>query len=235
MSDVKLAELKEKLFSGKESSQMPAIPELASYGSEGLAVLEEFITQRQGSQTAPTPIDGKLHQTLLGWTQGDVANQALDLANKFYRQGVLPLRSAKNVDYQELQELLAKGEFEAADKLTNLKLCEAANNTALQRGWLYFTDVRQIPNDDLQMINDLWVVYSEGKFGFSVQRKIWLSLGKNWEKLWRQIGWKKDGSFTRYPTEFSWNLTAPKGHLPLSNQLRGNKAIQALFAHPLWS
>ncbi len=214
---------------------MPAIPELASYGAAGLGILEEFISQRQRSQTDATPIDGKLHQTLLAWTAADSASAALNVADRFYAQGVLPLRSAKNIDYQELQNLLAKGEFEAADKLTNLKLCEAANNSALQRGWLYFTDVRQIPNDDLQMIDNLWLIYSEGKFGFSVQRKIWLSLGKNWEKLWFQIGWKKDGSFTRYPTEFTWNLTAPKGHLPLSNQLRGNKAIQALFAHPLWS
>lgn len=214
---------------------MPAIPELASYGAAGLAILVEFIAQRQGNQTAVSPIDGKLHQTLLAWDQDDSAHEAVNVAQRFYAQGVLPLRSEKNVDYQELQELLAKGEFEAADKLTNLKLCEAANSNALQRGWLYFTDVRQIPHVDLQMINDLWLIYSEGKFGFSVQRKIWLSLGKNWEKLWFQIGWKKDGSFTRYPTEFTWSLTAPKGHLPLSNQLRGNKVIQALFGHPLWS
>ena len=45
---------------------------------------------------------------------------------------------------------------------------------------------------------------------------------------------KKDGSFTRYPNEFIWSLDAPRGHLPLSNQLRGNKTMQAIFSHPAW-
>jgi GUN4-like len=49
-----------------------------------------------------------------------------------------------------------------------------------------------------------------------------------------KIGWKKDGSFTRYPNEFIWSLDAPRGHLPLSNQLRGNKTMQAIFSHPAW-
>jgi hypothetical protein len=81
----------------------------------------------------------------------------------------------------------------------------------------------------------LWLLHSEGKFGFSVQREIWLTVGKNWEKLWSKIGWKNGNAWTRYPNEFTWNLTAPKGHLPLSNQLRGVRVISSLLSHPAWT
>jgi len=136
--------------------------------------------------------------------------------------------------YKPLQELLVKQDFQAADLMTSLKMRELVGTEAVNRGWIYFTEIAQINNADLKTINDLWLEHSEGKFGFSVQRKIWLGLDKNWEKFWRQIGWKQNNKFTRYPTEFVWDLTAPKGHLPLSNQIRGNKTISSIFAHPLW-
>ncbi|PLZ94121.1 hypothetical protein CI594_16205, partial [Fischerella thermalis CCMEE 5196] len=44
----------------------------------------------------------------------------------------------------------------------------------------------------------------------------------------------KGNNWTRYPQEFTWDLSAPKGHLPLSNQLRGVRVIASIFAHPAW-
>jgi hypothetical protein len=228
--DTKLTTLKDKLFSGKEANQLPAITELATLGEEGLQVFDEFIQARKAANTDVTMIDGKIHQTLLQ----SVLPRAIEIAQTHYPNGVVTLKSEKEIDYQPIQVLLAKQDFEEADRVTSKKLCEAAGAAALARGWLYFTDAKSIPISDLQTINQLWLVYSEGKFGFSVQRKIWLSLGKGWEKFWLKIGWKKDGSFTRYPNEFIWSLDAPRGHLPLSNQLRGNKTMQAIFSHPAW-
>jgi hypothetical protein len=228
--DTKLTALKDKLFSGKEANQLPAIAELATLGEEGLQVFDEFIQARKAANTDVTMIDGKIHQTLLQ----SVLPRAIEIAQTHYPNGVVTLKSEKAIDYQPIQVLLAKQDFEEADRVTSKKLCEAAGAAALARGWLYFTDAKSIPISDLQTINQLWLVYSEGKFGFSVQRKIWLSLGKGWEKFWLKIGWKKDGSFTRYPNEFIWSLDAPRGHLPLSNQLRGNKTMQAIFSHPAW-
>ncbi|OIP77287.1 MAG: hypothetical protein AUK48_04325 [Oscillatoriales cyanobacterium CG2_30_44_21] len=228
--DTKLTALKDKLFSGKEVQQLPAIAEIVSLGEEGLQVLDEFIQTRKLASTEVSWIDGKIHQTLL---QSDLP-KAIALVQIHYPNGVVTLRSDKAIDYQQIQVLLAKQEFEEADRLTSKKLCEAASADALARGWLYFTEAKSIPINDLLTINQLWLVYSEGKFGFSVQRKIWLSVGKGWEKLWLKIGWKKAGSFTRYPNEFIWSIDAPRGHLPLSNQLRGNKTMQAIFSHPAW-
>jgi hypothetical protein len=232
--DTKLTALKDKLFSGKEANQLLAITELAnldqSLKEESLQILDEFIQSRKATNNEVTWIDGKIHQVLL---QCDLPS-AIALIAAHYPQGVVSLKSEKAIDYHLIQILLAKQDFEEADRLTSKKLCEAASADALARGWLYFTEVKAIPVSDLQTINQLWLVYSEGKFGFSVQRKIWLSLNKDWGKFWLKIGWKKDGSFTRYPNEFIWSLDAPRGHLPLSNQLRGNKTMQAVFLHPAW-
>jgi hypothetical protein len=145
------------------------------------------------------------------------------------------LLSEAGIDYTPLQQLLVEQNFQAADQLTLQKMCELAGSAAVQRKWIYFTEVEQFPITDLLTINHLWLTYSEGKFGFSTQREIWLSVGKNWEKFWSKIGWKNGNTWTRYPQEFTWDLNAPKGHLPLSNQLRGVRVIASLFAHPAWS
>jgi len=145
------------------------------------------------------------------------------------------LHSDRGIDYEPLQTLLAQQQFQAADQLTLQKLCELAGPAAVQRKWLYFSEVDSFPVADLQTLDQLWLMHSQGKFGFSVQRKIWLSLGKNWEELWPKIGWKLGNNWTRYPQEFTWDLSAPRGHLPLSNQLRGVRVIYSLLTHPAWS
>ncbi|HEY9848206.1 MAG TPA: GUN4 domain-containing protein [Leptolyngbyaceae cyanobacterium] len=149
--------------------------------------------------------------------------------------GIVQLHSERNIDYSPLEQLLIQQDFLAADRMTLQLLCQLAGEAAVQRKWLYFTEVNSFPTTDLLSINNLWVNYSEGKFGFSVQREIWLSLGKNWDKFWPKIGWKNGNNWTRYPHEFVWDLNAPRGHLPLSNQLRGVQVMASLLSHPAWS
>lgn len=42
------------------------------------------------------------------------------------------------------------------------------------RNFVYFTDVKNIPNTDLATIERLWNKFSKGKFGYSVQKVRWL-------------------------------------------------------------
>ncbi|BAZ90583.1 GUN4 domain-containing protein [Cylindrospermopsis curvispora GIHE-G1] len=149
-------------------------------------------------------------------------------------QGILPLKSACGISYDSLAQLLVKQDFQAADLLTIQQMCEVAGTQAVRRKWLYFTEVENFPIQDLQTINSLWLAHSQGKFGFSVQRELWLGVGRNWDRLWPKIGWKQGEKWTRYPHEFTWNLTAPRGHLPLSNQLRGVRVMASLLSHPAW-
>lgn len=217
-----------QLIDGSERVQQQLLPQITGLGEAGDDILMEFLLKRSGNP--PKWIDGKVYQ-LLRTANSEPVKAFLQT---HFPQGVVPLLSEVGIDYQSLQELLVNQDFEAADRLTMQTMCELAGEAASQRKWLYFTEIDSFPVADLQTINNLWVVYSEGKFGFSVQRELWLGLGKNWDQLWVKIGWKDGNNWTRYPNGFTWDLTAPKGHLPLSNQLRGVRVIAALFAHPAW-
>lgn len=163
---------------------------------------------------------------------------AVDLSESNQAVAGIPLVSECGVDYAPLQEALGRGDFQQADTLTRQLLCQAASyptgTGAATRGWLYFTDVDRIAAADLQTVDRLWRVASGDRFGFSVQRRIWVSQSKRWERLWPVIGWKQGNHWTRFPDEFVWDLSAPKGHLPLSNQLRGVQVMAALLTHQAW-
>ncbi len=134
-------------------------------------------------------------------------------------------------DYSPLQQYLLNERFEDADRFTSSKLRELAGERAVKRGYVYFSEVESIPCPDLSTLNKLWIVYSRGKFGFTVQSKILNSVGGRYDKLWQRIGWKKDGVWTRYPKSFDWSIDAPNGHMPLVNQLRGVRLMDSLLNH----
>lgn len=217
-----------QLTSGPEKVQQQLLQQLANAGNDGLDVLMEFLLQRRSCED-PTWIEGKAYQILY---KAD-SPKTREFLQTHFPTGVVPLKSERSIDYSSLQQLLSNQDFQAADRLTLQKLCELAGSAAMGRKWLYFTEVENFPQIDLQTINTLWLVHSEGKFGFSVQREIWLA-SPSWEKFWPKIGWKTGNNWTRYPNGFTWNLSAPKGHLPLSNQLRGVRVIASLLSHPAW-
>jgi len=92
--------------------------------------------------------------------------------------------------------------------------------------------VAAMPGVDLESLDRLWVVYSRGRFGFSVQGRLLRACSGQWERLWPRLGWKLEGRWTRYPGSFTWSLQAPEGHMPLVNQLRGVRLMDALLTHP---
>lgn len=212
-----------------EKNQLQMIPRLASAGEEGLSVLMDYLI---ATSTDPvTPVAGKAYQTL-SRSASDRARQFL--ADRF-PNGCVPLNSARDIDYRLLQELLVEQDFQTADSLTRQKMCELAGEGAIARKYVYFTEVATFPIEDLRTIDALWRVYSEGKFGFSVQRKLWISVGEDFPKLWPKIGWKNGNDWTKYPEGFIWTLDAPIGHLPLLNQLRGVRVTASLFSHTAWT
>jgi hypothetical protein len=228
-----MADFFARLQSESEKNQIQLVQELADKGDAGLEVLMKWLLERRLSAAdfSPTPVDGKVHQLLVAAnTPATHAFLETHLAN-----GLVSWRSQQGVDFTKLANLLAQQDYQAADRLTLETLCQLVGESSVRRRWIYFTEVENLDAADLRMINTLWLIYSEGRFGFSVQRDLWLNTGKNWERLWEIIGWRQGINWTRYPEGFTWNLTAPRGHLPLSNQLRGVRFIAALFAHPAWT
>lgn len=227
--DATLSDLRDRLGLDAEKKQLDALKELESLGTPADSVLMDFLSKRKGE--APSFLDGKAYQILLQLHTAD--NQAF-LAEHF-PNGLLALDPSLKADFAPLQTLLATQQFEDADRLTLETMCELAGSAAAKRGWLYYSEVNNFPVAELKTIDTLWKIYSEEKFGFSVQRELWLTLGQNWERLWPKIGWRSGNAWTRYPNEFTWDLTAPKGHLPLSNQLRGVRVMESLMNHPAWA
>jgi len=227
---VDIQPLATQFFGESEKNQLPLISKLETFGESGWEVLKEFL-QSQKAAISPNLAVGKAYQTLYS-----IDNEAIQafLANNFPK-GVVPLASARNIDYTSLQQALVQRKFELADNLTREKLCELAGDGAIQRKWIYFTEVTGFPSEDLNTVNALWWVHSEGRFGFSVQRKLWLGMGRDFVKLWPKIGWKDGNNWTKYPRGFIWDLNAPVGHLPLLNQLRGVRVADSIFTHPVWS
>jgi hypothetical protein len=46
-----------------------------------------------------------------------------------------------------------------------------------KEGWLTTKNIQDFPSADLERIDQLWMHYSNGKFGFSIQKKLWLECG----------------------------------------------------------
>ena len=140
--------------------------------------------------------------------------------------------SDKNINYDKLQLKLLEQDYEEADRLTSSYLRKLAGKIAESRGYVFYSEVNNMSGIDLQTIDRLWNVYSNGKFGFSIQARILKSVGIKYDLLWPKIGWKKDGCWTRYPGSFNWSLEAPDGHMPLVNQLRGVRLMDSILRHP---
>jgi hypothetical protein len=229
MSD-NLTALSQQLHDASEKKQLAAIAQLAEAGEGGWQILLDYLGENVPTEVPKLPV-GSAYQTLR-----NLQEESLKIKlNETYPTGIFPLESAQNIDYRPLQEALANQDFETADEITRDKLCELAGPGARQRQWIYFSEVENFPSLDLHTINALWWLHSNGNFGFSVQRRFWLASGKEFTKLWPKIGWKNGNVWTRWPNGFTWDLSAPPGHLPLLNQLRGVRVAEFLYNHPVWS
>jgi energy-coupling factor transporter ATP-binding protein EcfA2 len=77
--------------------------------------------------------------------------------------------------YHQLAYYLAAGKWEEADEESYQVMLRVRGREFEE--FLTVNDIRQFPSEDLWVIDLLWVQYSNGKFGFSVQKRIWLDIG----------------------------------------------------------
>jgi serine/threonine protein kinase len=139
------------------------------------------------------------------------------------------LGSAVGIDYRKLQKLLASGKWREADRETMALMLKVFGREA--EGWLKPEDINHFPCHDLCTIDQLWVKYSNGHFGFSVHYHIWQNAtGQFWEqpsdrpKQYSYETYKAFGSFVGWyakakddwldTNELNFTLDAPLGHLP---------------------
>ncbi|KAF6264291.1 hypothetical protein COO60DRAFT_1634466 [Scenedesmus sp. NREL 46B-D3] len=141
------------------------------------------------------------------------------------------------LDYSALRDYLAAGDVRKADDETRALLIKMAGQGAVQRGWVYFTEVPTIPSADLQTVDQLWRAASNNRFGYSVQKEMWVQAGKRWPKFFKTIDWTQGDNnvYRKWPAEFKYEYEAPKGHMPLTNALRGTQLFQAIMEHPAFA
>jgi hypothetical protein len=127
-------------------------------------------------------------------------------------------------DYICLRNYLAQAKWEEADKETRRIMLGVAKRE--MENSLEVEDIDNFPCEDLRTIDHLWVKYSDGRFGFSVQKRIYQEFIENgyeygskdiWEAFGDKIGWTYE---TWTTGEKCWScsgtsdITSPKGKLP---------------------
>jgi hypothetical protein len=133
------------------------------------------------------------------------------------------LASEKSIDYSKLSRLLAASKWKEANKETYLVMVKAVDK---EDGDVFSSNEFQyFPCTDLRTIDQLWVKYSGGRFGFSVQKNIYLSVGGKpdglyyevWSPFADKVGWAKGWGLAKrwiQDSEVICDISAPKGHLP---------------------
>jgi serine/threonine protein kinase len=122
-------------------------------------------------------------------------------------------------EYKKLENLLQAQDFKEADLETEKIMLAVAKRE--KEGWLRIEDAEKFPCDKLRSIDQLWLQYSGGKFGISVQQQIYQSLGGTkeyynydvWTSMGDLVGWRKGGKWLAY-SDLNFSQTAPSGHLP---------------------
>ncbi|XDE60196.1 GUN4 domain-containing protein [Arthrospira platensis BEA 1257B] len=131
--------------------------------------------------------------------------------------------SSSGFDYSQLNRLLKSGNWKAVDEETAKMMLAVAGKT--QRGYLDDDDIKNFPCEDLRIIDGLWVKHSNGRFGFSVQKQIYINCGGKpdgsypgatiIERYCDEVGWRVNGSYLSSWSDCTFSAAAaPRGHLP---------------------
>ncbi|MBD1806184.1 GUN4 domain-containing protein [Microcoleus sp. FACHB-SPT15] len=121
------------------------------------------------------------------------------------------------VEYQQLEDLLESGQWQKADIVTASLILKPLsqkighNQKLTDHIGKYIKE--DFPGENLRSINSLWLRYTEGRFGFSVQKDIWREVNRNYPAFGERVGWYEGGWI--YYTDITYSLKAPSGHLPI--------------------
>jgi hypothetical protein len=140
-----------------------------------------------------------------------------------------------------LSRQLATGDYRQADETTRALLIKLAGESARRRGYVFFSEVQFISVEDLRAIDELWREHSNGKFGYSVQKRLWEKARRDFTSFFIKVSWMKkldteieQYNYRAFPDEFVWEIKddTPEGHLPLTNALRGTQLLGNILMHP---
>ena len=150
-----------------------------------------------------------------------LSSKSLPVTNPIPTEADVPLKSERGIDYTNLRDLLAAKKWKEADEETARVMLKVAGRE--KEGWLDSESIDNFSCEDLRTINQLWIQSSNGRFGFSVQKHIYQSLGgtskydeKVWEKFGDRVGWRIANNLWLYYSNLTFSEKAPEAHLPCS-------------------
>ncbi|WP_204152250.1 GUN4 domain-containing protein [Leptolyngbya sp. CCY15150] len=175
----------------------------------------EQLRQQQAAEEA------RLKQRELEQQQQEQLKQAAARSKQLATQQNQSSEATKG-DYAQLEALLKAGKWKEADRETAQQMYQVMGRQS--QGWLRVEDVHLFSCADLRAIDQLWVTHSKGKFGFSVQKKIWEQCGsptednRQWEKFGEAVGWRSRGLLGIGARWGIYSLddssAAPRGYFP---------------------
>ncbi len=211
-----LEELKPHLSSKSKETRIAVLSQALKCGQPG----KDWIFKIVKNETGPVQ-----------WGAYDVL---WDSANDSTRQQLLqywPLHSDVGVDYTRLRDLLAAGRWKEAEGETKRVMLQAAGRE--KEGLLDRESSENFPKQDLRTIDQLWVKFSNGRFGFSVQKRILerlvgqenvnpetserYSCAEDFKahinEFGEYVGWRMAGNWLNF-RDVTFDSSAPEGHLP---------------------
>ncbi len=128
------------------------------------------------------------------------------------------LSSAVGIDYSRLRDLLAADKWQEADGETEAVMLQILRRESKEG--LSKQEMEKFPCTDIRTMDSLWVKYSNGRFGFSVQKQIWHSVGGKGDyatycRFVERVGWRVSGDWLSC-FDLNFTLDAPPGHLPVA-------------------
>ncbi len=146
-------------------------------------------------------------------------------------------------NFQKLEELLHARKWKEADLetaqiiyvLSQQELLDSCPDETDLLDDLSAEYIAVLPRKYLNTIDRLWVKFSNGRFGFSVQKRIWKNVVSKLhpdynlffedevqEKFGDIVGWRKESNWV-YFSDLNYSLSAPPGHLPIMVTLDSEK------------
>ncbi|MBK1988105.1 GUN4 domain-containing protein [Sphaerospermopsis aphanizomenoides BCCUSP55] len=174
----------------------------------------------------------------------EVAKEAVRSATSYSYTSSKDFTEVVSGYYKNLDELLQARKWQEADletaKIIYLIAQKELPNTSPYKTYLqnHFDaeHIKVLPRKDLNNINKLWLKYSNGRFGFSVQKRIWKEIIGRHDRNYMtynkyeikknfadQVGWRNADECIYY-SDIYYSNVAPPGHLPIRLMLLSGKS-----------
>jgi serine/threonine protein kinase len=130
----------------------------------------------------------------------------------------LRLDGKLNNNYETLHNFLAAKLYRQADRETWNLLLQLSDRT--KEEFLNIKALKSVSQSDLDEIDRLWRKFSDDRFGFSIQKKLYQQLGGSkkfdyqiWKNFGELVGWYVQENWLNY-ADLNETDTAPQGHFP---------------------